>query len=368
MIRSLYMENFCAFRHSETSTDAVHFSPGLNVVVGPNDSGKTQLLKLIYCLAWMGARYQEKKRSATAARLEEKLKAVFKVDTVGRLASRRQGEQQVHVGAEFSGHSPDKAFGFSFSQRATVQLDTDESQQWFCEPESPIFLPTREVISLFPGFTSLYNKYELEVDETVYDLCQLLDFPPKRGPKLSDIQDIRNALLDGLQGRVVLKDGRFYLNREGEGSFEMHLVAEGLRKLSQLMHLLNTGVLDRQCMLLWDEPESNLNPRILGQVAKVLFLLSQLKDGAQVIVTTHSYYLLKELDLLRREALLKGESPEITFFSLTRDDGVSVQTAPDLTSLQQLVTLEAELLQIDREEALAIQERKANIRSRKGQS
>jgi recombinational DNA repair ATPase RecF len=45
MLESLNLKNFTAFGEAD-----FQFSPGLNVIVGENGTGKTHILKLSYCV------------------------------------------------------------------------------------------------------------------------------------------------------------------------------------------------------------------------------------------------------------------------------------------------------------------------------
>ena len=49
-------------------------------------------------------------------------------------------------------------------------------------------------------------------------------------------------------------------------------------------------------MLFWDEPETNLSPQLRHVLVSVLLQLQRL--GVQVLIATHDYSVLKELDLL----------------------------------------------------------------------
>lgn len=68
--------------------------------------------------------------------------------------------------------------------------------------------------------------------------------------------------------------GRFYLILDS-GRMEMHLVAEGLRKLAMVARLIATGSLLDTGYLFWDEPEANLNPRAIKTVAKTILSVAQ---------------------------------------------------------------------------------------------
>jgi hypothetical protein len=148
-------------------------------------------------------------------------------------------------------------------------------------------------------------------------------------------------------GKVVVDSGsgEFYLSIPGEGNMEMPLVAEGMRKLAMLARLISTGALLDKGYLFWDEPETNMNPKLIKVLAKSIMQLCQ--RGIQVFVATHSYFLLKELDLLSRQ----GGVPQ-RFLSLVAADPegtVKLQLADHLQDLQTLVALDEELAQYDRE-------------------
>ena len=91
--------------------------------------------------------------------------------------------------------------------------------------------------------------------------------------------ELREPLEAQIGGRVVLeRNGRFYLRPSGTygaSDMEMPLIAEGWRKLAMLVRLIVTGsLLDKGC-LFWDEPESNLNPNLIREVARAILRLCQ---------------------------------------------------------------------------------------------
>ena len=65
-------------------------------------------------------------------------------------------------------------------------------------------------------------------------------------------------------------------------------------------------------MLFWDEPETNLNPKLYGVVIEVLLELQRL--GVQIFLATHDYVVLKELDLRAKEG------DKVAFHSLYRSE------------------------------------------------
>ncbi len=142
-------------------------------------------------------------------------------------------------------------------------------------------------------------------------------------------------------GKIDLeKTGHFYL-RTQTGNMEMHLVAEGLRKLAMVARLIATGSLLDKGFLFWDEPEANLNPVLIKGIASAIRAIGQ--NGIQVFIATHSLFLLREL------YLLGDEGPETQYFGLQlEDDGVQCKQGSSMDDIGDVAALEAEVAQSDR--------------------
>jgi hypothetical protein len=176
-----------------------------------------------------------------------------------------------------------------------------------------VFLPPREVLSMFPGFTAAWLNRESAFDRTYYDLCVVLGLRPLRaGPSA--------ALLDPLEcalgGKVLVKGDRFYLEYGG-GEMEVSMVGEGDRKLAMIAYLVMNGALSENAYLLWDEPEANLNPSRARLMSETAVRLSH--SGVQAFLATHDYALTSELSLqVDTGKLSPGEA---AFFALYREAG-----------------------------------------------
>ncbi|MBF9220137.1 AAA family ATPase [Hymenobacter ruricola] len=129
---------------------------------------------------------------------------------------------------------------------------------------------------------------------------------------------------------------------------EMNLVAEGFRKFATLYKLLANRTLTPETTLFWDEPEANLNPALLKDMAAVLTELA--KAGFQIILATHSLFLLKELHILAQR-----ERQPVKYFALYAGENgaTQVETKDDFIQLEHVAGLDAELTQTyDFEDAL----------------
>ena len=344
MLDSLEAKNFTAFPDARLC-----FARGLNVIVGENGLGKTHLLKLPYAVMAVSAEEGRKPngRQPTKAllqtRLAEKLVGVFRPEGLGRLARRQRGRNRCEVKLTFG--EPGTSFGFSFATQSRSEVVVDDlPSAW--RDRVPVFLPTRELLTIYPGFVSLYETHHLEFDETWRDTCLLLGSPTVRGRYTTGGAALLTPLEEQIGGRVFLeeKSGRFYLLQHGAGNMEMPLVAEGWRKLAMLMRLITTNSLYNEGCLFWDEPESNLNPKLIREVAKAILRLCEAE--IQVFVATHSLFLMREFEMLLHREF---EDVEQRCFALRRgDDGVEVSQVDQIGDADPLILLDEELAQSDR--------------------
>ncbi len=357
MLKRLSIENFTVF-----SKASFEFAAGLNVIVGENGTGKSHVLKLAYAvLAENHAQGKSKTDFENAQpilerRYAEKLVGVFRANRGGfeKLVRRGQNYQQkrhdvnewikrrLHILLAFDEEDLDCAFGYQTVFGSPLSgIDVSIShlpKQWIMQ--QPIFIPSRELLTLYPGFISLYETRFLEFEETYYDTCLRLGEPLLKKPMM----DLLSALEEAMGGKVELDRDRFYLVTPEQGKMEMPMVAEGIRKLAMLAQLVAVGALQKDGYLFWDEPEANLNPRLIKVVARVILQLA--KAGIQIFIATHSYFLLKELDILTIEQPI----PTRYFSLLKGEDGVVVESGDSLDDLQTIVALDEELAQFDREQ------------------
>lgn len=342
MLHKLHLKNLTVFPDAN-----LQFANGLNLVVGENGTGKTHLLKAAYATVHVCAAggktagSEDPTKTFLRRAIADKLLGVFKPDELGRLVRRQRGRNRCEVTCTFAGRNP---LEFSFNSTSKKEVAIDKSlKQWLAK--LPVYLPTRELLTIYPGFVSLYETTHLEFEETYRDTCLLLGAPLARGPRLTRIKELLEPIEKAMDGKVESDSaGRFYL-RSGSGKMEMHLVAEGLRKLAMLARLIATGQLVEKGYLFWDEPEANLNPKIIKTIARTILHLCQ--NGIQVFVATHSLFLMRELDILLQTPEFIETSRR--FFGLHQtENGVDVQQGDSVDDMGDITSLEEELTQSDR--------------------
>ena len=347
MLTRLELKDLTVFPRAEFD-----FAAGLNVIVGENGAGKSHVLKVAYSILAVLARGERESASGTPTKaylesaIAKKLRGVLRPDALGRLARRQAGRARCEIRAYLRSGSKKEQLGFSFNTASKTEVAIENlPTRWTTgEAKPPLYLPTRELLTIYPGFVSLYETTELPFEQTWRDTCVLLGSPLAKGTRLKEIAQLLGPLEEQLGGKVLIEDDRFYLVTE-TGKLEVHLVAEGFRKLAMVARLIATGSLFGSGSLFWDEPEANLNPKVIKQVARTILQLC--KSGIQVFIATHSLFLLRELDILHR--LPEFDSVRAKFFSLhVEDSAVTLRQGETVDDIGSIDALQEELSQSDR--------------------
>ena len=249
----------------------------------------------------------------------EKLLGYFKPDTLGHLVNKYgTGTASVKVALE-SGE-----LACTFGEKAS--LAKTDNNAYISQPHF-IYIPPREMFSLFEGFISLYEKREISFDETYLDLAKAMDAAPLKNEALKEVQDMLSPLQEKWKIKVLRKGNRFYVI-DDDKEYEAHLVAEGLRKMATILYLCINGELKPNSVLFWDEPESNMNPTLISIIVDLLVELAK-KYNVQIFVSTHDYLLSHKLSMMAEYA--PDESPEMRFFSLYKaEHNVEAEVADKL--------------------------------------
>ncbi|MDR3210467.1 MAG: ATP-binding protein, partial [Planctomycetota bacterium] len=114
-------------------------------------------------------------------------------------------------------------------------------------------------------------------------------------------------------GRFIFSGGGKVTFQAAHSEYSANVIAEGFRKLGILARLIETGSIQPGVSgpLFWDEPESNLNPKLMELMVRILLELA--RSGQQIILATHDYVLLKWFDLFMHK------DDQVVFHSLYND-------------------------------------------------
>lgn len=330
-INKLTLKNFMLFENAE-----MEWSKNINIICGENSTGKTTLLKAMYSVL---KPFSKGIQDTVTKEVEEKifvdkLQGVFRPDgmKIGRLVSRKQGSNRTDYSVELEGK---QQVSIGFGNRQESHADVKVEKNCNTDKFDVIYIPVKEMLSTTEHFATLYEEYHIDFEEMYYDLAKLLDRPLSKGPNTNEQNKVLKSFEEIMRGQIVQKDKKFYLRVKGEGEFEMGLLSDGYRKLSMIVYLILSGSLNKNTILFWDEPETNMNPKMVRPIVQALATLA--KMGVQIFVTTHDYFVQQEFNMLTVYPELNPDKLDIRFMSLYREEDSSdvkyemEATASDLT-------------------------------------
>jgi energy-coupling factor transporter ATP-binding protein EcfA2 len=294
----------------------------INVLVGRNDTGKSTLLKLGYALARSVQDYtrrMEADRPTWGEVLAEKLMWTFQPGSarLGDLVKQRSASGSV-FGATLG--NADYAAFLSPSDTRSLRVDSEGGPQ----PNlRALFMPPKEILTSIDAITSLHEQEKrFGFDDTYYDLAVALRGDVVQGTLPDSLVRVLRSLRELFSGEIVRENGKFMFHR-GEDRFWMSQVAEGIKKIGLFARLIQNGELRRSSVLFIDEPETNLHPAAARALVRMLHDVSL--AGVQIFLATHSYFILKQLELVARQ-----HKTGVRLCALTNRDGQVTGSFHDL--------------------------------------
>ena len=120
----------------------------------------------------------------------------------------------------------------------------------------------------------------------------LYDVNPRRMPLPTDRLDIQIQSVIG--GSIKLKDDKFGYNREirfdsKEQGIDIPIddAATGVKTFAYMAQLLHNGWLDKETLLLIDEPEAHLHPQWIVEFARLLVKIHK-ELGVKILIASHN--------------------------------------------------------------------------------
>ncbi|MGA2032990.1 MAG: AAA family ATPase [Thermoguttaceae bacterium] len=348
----LKVKDFTVFGEAE-----FEFSPGLNVFIGANGTGKSHVLKLLFSVT----RSMATTGPIVAENSNWDICELVGLPTLQTLEKTFRPEQRQSPLTSLIRHGSNDAEVTAYGDFGTTTIRFGGSEAHadfpaFTPPATEalaVFIPTSEVLSMYPGFVAAYERRELSFDETFRDLCVDLSANPLRSIRSPVLADLVTKFDEAVGGKTVLRGDKFYVSLSDDWLLEAPMLAEGLRKLASIAHLIRNGSLAEKSVLFWDEPETNMNPKLIPTIARALLALAA--AGIQVFVATHDYLLTNELSVVAEYGTPEAMAAKPRFFCLSHaglHEPVQVEWGDTIADLSTNPILEEFAAHYDREQDL----------------
>lgn len=300
----------------------IPFCPGINILLGENGLGKTHIMKFLYAAC-------KSANPNTSTSFPHKTVMVFRPDgmNIGRLVNRSR---------DTSNTANIKVFSDSGNLDMTF---TNQSRKWDAKVTgerawerqanlSSVFIPAKDILSNAWNLQSAVTMGNVEFDDTYLDIIAAASVNITRGTDSKERKKYLNLLQAISNGKVTIDNEHFYLKPGNQAKLEFNLVAEGLRKIALLWQLIKNGTLESGSILFWDEPEANINPKHIPTIVDLLLTLQ--REGVQIFVSTHDYFLSRYFEARKKE------TDSVLYHSLYRNEEgkVSIEQNPSFKELK----------------------------------
>ena len=287
MIKSISINNIGPISQIDCSSLS-----GINLIIGPNQSGKTFLLKALYAaLKTIELNKRGKENRTDREILSEKLYWTFQTEPLGNIV--KKGESSLSFSMKSSNG---EQFSFSFGSSTTkkVPVDTNTFQP---TESSVIFIPAKEIISIRDIIIDLREHSEFGFEEPYSDLAKSLQRTYK-GRNYKAFSDARQNISNMIGGRLEYDETKkeWIFRDKHRRMYDISSTSEGVKKISILDVLLGNHYLDNHSIIIIDEIEANLHPAMITRFLDTIQMLAQ--AGLQFFLSSHSYFVIKRLYIM----------------------------------------------------------------------
>lgn len=264
----------------------------INLVIGPNQSGKTFLLKALFAALKTVEQYKRSKSIRSDKEiLSDRLYWTFQTEALGNIVQKGQSMMSFSMKSE-SG----KEFAYSFGPSTVKKVNIDKNS--FPQTNSKtVFIPAKEIISIRDIILELKDDDRFGFEEPYSDLAKSLK-PPYKGRNYKAFSDARQSVADMICGRLEYNESKeeWQFKDSKRRVYEINTTSEGVKKMAILDVLLGNHYLDNHSIIIIDEIEANLHPSMITRFLETIKMLAD--AGIQFFISSHSYFVIKRLYIM----------------------------------------------------------------------
>ncbi|OEJ15791.1 ATP-binding protein [Brachyspira hampsonii] len=338
-IENIQISNFTVFKNAE-----INFSKGLNVFIGKNGTGKTHLLKLINCLDINFYNIENKienivrnarikrhlypfdmnidkifSKYSNSKNIENKISNFIqkyleykkkksgsesKIETIFETIDRDINECNIIFNKKINLVLSVLGIKYLVKEKEISNLIPqfefliNDDELYHFQNNKFTFIPCKDILTSSNGFAALYDKRDINFEAVYYNIIKKTELPKLRELD-DDLFEIAKKIENAIGGKTIHKNNNFFIDYKNIGEVSFDMAAEGHKKLALIYILIMNGEIDKNTILLLDEPESNLNPSLTDLLVNILLSLSKL--GLQIFIATHNSFILDDIELQKTD-------------------------------------------------------------------
>lgn len=114
-----------------------------------------------------------------------------------------------------------------------------------------------------------------------------------------NLDEVRKVLKIAYEGDTIIDHGKYYYKENGV-AVDFRNISAGLKSFAIIERLLETGVLKKKDVLIFDEPEIHLHSEWQIIYAELIVILQKTFD-LTILLVTHSFHFLESLDFFMKK-------------------------------------------------------------------
>jgi len=265
---------------------------GINLIIGPNQSGKTFLLKALYAGLKTVELYKRGKENRLDREiLSDKLYWTFQASELGNIV--RKGDNVMSF-TMISDNEEELTYSFGPS---TTKLASVDKNSFIPRSSNTVFIPAKEILSIRDIIIEAKDDNQFGFEEPYSDLAKALSRTQK-GKNFDSFARAREVVSNMVGGRFEYDEEKkeWQFRDKEKKIYEVATTSEGVKKISILDILLGNRYIDNHSVIIIDEIEANLHPSIISQFLDAIYMLAE--SGVQFFIASHSYFVIKRLYIM----------------------------------------------------------------------
>ena len=294
----------------------------INLFVGENDTGKTTILKFLYCIS-----HELKNLINTNIRVCNIFQYINNIYTFNNFkfgSSNKPTDKlkKLYLYDENSIH-----FNASISNSKNEIITSDDNINNYNYDYKPLFIPAKEILSIMNAVIYLKNQnIESGFDDSYTDI--IYEIIARKNIDERELLSVFKNKYDFYNGNIQIDKNTNAVNyHKNDGNiYNINITAEGIKKLGIFEVLHNTGNLTKKSILFIDEPENSLHPKMVRELMR--FLVDISKEGVQIFMASHNSFVLNQLSNIA----IKDNYPINVYFFIKEDDYTKIDGAYNIST------------------------------------
>ena len=316
MIKNFEIHDYRQFENAKFDNFA-----NINLFVGENDTGKTTILKFLYCIS-----HELKNLINTNIRVCNIFQYINNIYTFNNFkfgSSNKPTDKlkKLYLYDENSIH-----FNASISNSKNEIITSDDNINNYNYDYKPLFIPAKEILSIMNAVIYLKNQnIESGFDDSYTDI--IYEIIARKNIDERELLSVFKNKYDFYNGNIQIDKNTNAVNyHKNDGNiYNINITAEGIKKLGIFEVLHNTGNLTKKSILFIDEPENSLHPKMVRELMR--FLVDISKEGVQIFMASHNSFVLNQLSNIA----IKDNYPINVYFFIKEYDYTKIDGAYDLS-------------------------------------